>query len=151
MVLLAAHRLCRVVVACVMLAGLALRTPGKACCGAGVAEGDLLSATSSPAQNSRTGCHHCSKHKPTVQAPPGGQANASCSTAAARECGGGGAGKKDSCRGGGCAAVCCHVNAVTAAPPAVAALDAMIRPISLAVQVAPARADRDGIFHPPRA
>ena len=148
MVLLAAHRLCRVALACVMLAGLALRTPGKACCGEVLAAGDLLAPTAAPLRNSGTGCHHCSIQKP---AAPGAQAKASCSTDAARDCGGGGSGKKDSCCGGGCAAVCCHVNAVTTAPPAVAVHDALIFHASVADRVSPDLADRDGIFHPPRA
>jgi hypothetical protein len=151
MVVPAAHRLCRVAVACVMLAGLALRTPGKACCGEGVAAGDLLAAMTAPAQNSRTGCHHCSKHEPAVRAAPDVQASVSCSTGAARDCGGAGSGKKDPCQRGGCAAVCCHVNAVTTAPPAVAVHDALIFQAAVADQVTPALADRDGIFHPPRA
>jgi hypothetical protein len=149
--LLAPHRICRLAVACVMLAGLALRTPGKACCGEGVAMGDPVASTSMTEENPGTGCHHCSKPKATVQAPAGTQADASCSTDAARDCGGEGSGKNDPCRGGGCAAVCCHVNALTTVPPAVAVLDAVVLQVAVADQATPALADREGIFHPPRA
>jgi hypothetical protein len=149
MVLPTAHRLCRVAVACVMLAGLGLRTPGKACCGEAVAAVDQAAATSAPEQMSGTGCHYCSKRKATAPAAPDARQGASCPTGAPRD-GGGGSGEKEPCERGGCAAVCCHVNAVTTAPPAVAALDAVVLEVAIADQILPARADADAIFHPPR-
>src|SRR5687767_8604162 len=113
------HRVCRLLAACLLLAGLAGRTPGKACCG------EVVAAKARPAemQTAPAGgaCRHCA-----------GDASADpCLTHEARHSHAGDSDDEQPCRRGACTAVCCHLNALTTSPPAVATLSAV--PLQLTV------------------
>ena len=145
----AAHRICRVVLACLVLAGLGSRTPGKACCGEGSATTAGELAAAAPVQKAGAGgCNHCSKEDASPPAPAA--EGDSCPSGPARDCDGGPA-DNDPCNGGACAALCCHLNAVTTAPPAITAVAEVAVEVALGDLPLPPLADGDAIFHPPRA
>ena len=147
------HPVCRLMAACLMLACLAGRTPGKVCCGEATPQMDRVAAASAQVQKAPApggACRHCSKHDAPSLSPVTTAQSHSCPTDAA-DCDGGGSDDKQPCHRGACTAVCCHVSAVTTAPPAVATAGEVPHPFAVADQQVPARADGDAIFHPPRA